>query len=371
MTTEAREPGRGTALSGALEILADSVRSMRQDWDPSAGAQTSLRRRFINFLCRPQSAFNRQVIAALESAQDLLGHLNESKAAAVVQDRLAEEFRLLDAENRELRSQLQRVQSQLESLRGLADSAMLEHRLSRLERNLEGSKAVPQVLLSEVASVPASYSDAIDYFKFEARFRGPRDIIRERHRIYLPYVEGQAPVLDIGCGRGEFLELLKHAGIQGRGVDLERDMAEFCRSIGLEVDHDDAFAYLQRLPEASLGAIFLGQVVEHMTPSAVATLFGLAMEKLRPGGVLIAETVNPICPTALANFYLDPTHERPVHPDLLMFLAESKGFEAVEFLFSSSPASPETTLRAHEGQPAGGDRFMDFAIIVRRPLSTC
>jgi O-antigen chain-terminating methyltransferase len=209
--------------------------------------------------------------------------------------------------------------------------------------------------------------DSIDYVAFEARFRGAREMVRSRQEIYLPYFRDQAPILDVGCGRGEFLELLKANSLEGRGIDLSSGMVEFCRSLDLDVELSDVFDYLGKQPDDSLGGIFLGQVVEHMPPAAISAFFEMAEKKLRPGGLVIAETVNPLCPSALANFYLDPTHERPVHPDLLMFLAETKGLAPVEFLFSAPIGDFEPFLRTSNGQPAGGSYYRDYALICQRP----
>ncbi len=365
------------AIADPVLELGAQIRRMQQDWDPMAAPPSNLLkrviRRFLSTYLKRQANFNWRLTAALSLAEDALRRLGQEKASVGAIDRLAHQMQTLEDENRALRKRLFELNDQFDSFRRVSDGEVMEHRLNRLERALSTSGPAAQPVKPAEglhASLPDSYGGAIDYFKFEARFRGSREAIRELHRMYLPYVEAQAPVLDIGCGRGEFLELLKNSGIPCMGVDLDFDMADFCRSIGLDVQHDDAFAYLSRQENGSLGAIFLGQVVEHMSPGAVATLLGIGLEKLRPGGILIAETVNPICSTALANFYLDPTHERPVHPELLMFLAESKGFEPVEYLFSTPLGELPATLHARQGQPESGDRYMDYAVIVRRPDST-
>lgn len=246
---------------------------------------------------------------------------------------------------------------QLAQLRSVVATLTAENQ--RLSRDLSSD--------SGAAPLEAFGYDSIDYVAFEAKFRGAREMVRARQEIYLPYFSEKAPILDVGCGRGEFLELLKARSLEGRGIDLSSGMVEFCRSLGLDVELSDVFDYLGKQPDDSLGGIFLGQVVEHMPPAAISAFYDMAGKKLRPGGIVIAETVNPLCPSALANFYLDPTHERPVHPDLLMFLAETKGLSPVELLFSAPIGDFEPFLRTSNGQPAGGSFYRDYALICQRP----
>ncbi len=175
-----------------------------------------------------------------------------------------------------------------------------------------------------------------DYAGFEERFRGSEEEIKERQRSYVDYFKGQDDVLDIGCGRGEFLELLREAGVQARGVDLDLDMVLHCRERGLEVARKDAFAYLAGLPDGSLGGVFAAQVIEHLESSQIIRLVKLCHQKLRPGGVLILETPNPACLMVFAeSFYQDLSHIRPIHPAAMKFLVEATGFQDVQVKFSS------------------------------------
>jgi 2-polyprenyl-3-methyl-5-hydroxy-6-metoxy-1,4-benzoquinol methylase len=136
---------------------------------------------------------------------------------------------------------------------------------------------------------------AFDYVGFEDRFRGNEEELKERQRTYLQYFQDKENVLDIGCGRGEFLELLRECGIKARGVDLDLDMVLLCREKGLDVVMDDAFAHLTVLPDDSVGGVFAAQVIEHLHPRRVIELVRLCYRKLVPGGVLILETPNPKC----------------------------------------------------------------------------
>src|SRR6185436_13708059 len=123
---------------------------------------------------------------------------------------------------------------------------------------------------------------------------GSPEEIRRRVEDYLPIFQG-ADVLDVGCGRGEFLDLLREHGIRARGVDVNPAMVEVCRGKGLEAETADALTYLRGLPDASLGGLFAAQVVEHLEPRYLARLLDAAFEKLRPGAPIVLETINPAC----------------------------------------------------------------------------
>ncbi|MFB3854959.1 MAG: class I SAM-dependent methyltransferase [Vicinamibacterales bacterium] len=178
--------------------------------------------------------------------------------------------------------------------------------------------------------------DAYKYVGFEDQFRGSEEEIRARLVSYLPFFKGARDVLDVGCGRGEFLELLAEQGITARGVDINHEMAELCRSRGLDVVQGDAVQYLRGLPDDSLGGLFAAQVIEHLRPEALLTLLDLAQAKLRAGGWIVLETINPACWAAFFESYiLDLTHVRPVHPEALKFLLQASRFWNVEIIFSA------------------------------------
>lgn len=219
----------------------------------------------------------------------------------------------------------------------------LEERLTRLERREGG---VPQT----VASQPRQ--DALpDYFAFESRMRAPTEEVRERQRPYIELLAGSAPVLDLGCGRGELLGLLRDAGVEASGVDADADMVAFARGEGLDVEQADALAHLGELEDGALGAITALQLVEHLPPPALVSLLELAARKLRPGGVLVLETINPVSPRALQNYFADLTHSQPVVAETLELLVRDAGFEQIEVRFVNEPGEQ---LREVE-LPAGAD----------------
>jgi SAM-dependent methyltransferase len=242
----------------------------------------------------------------------------------------------VDASLRQLRAAEERI-NRAERAEELARE--LEHRLTRLERRPAGTPAT-------VAAQPRA--EALpDYFAFEARMRGAPELIRERQRPYVEDFRVHAPVLDLGCGRGEFLALLREAGIEARGVDADGDMAAFARGEGLDVEQADALAYLERLEDGSLGGLFAAQLVEHLPPAHLVRLLELGHAKLRPGGVLIAETINPLAPRALRDYFADLTHAQPLVPETLALLATGAGFSSVETRYVNEPPAAER-LRAVE-----------------------
>jgi SAM-dependent methyltransferase len=158
-------------------------------------------------------------------------------------------------------------------------------------------------------------SNAYKYVGFEDRFRGSEDEIRARLEFYVPHFAGAADVLDIGCGRGEFLDLMRAQGIKARGLDLNGAMVEVCRERGLDAVQGDALEYLTSVPDDSLGGLIAVQVVEHLQPDYLMRLLETAFHKLRPGSTIALETINPTCWVAFFESYIrDLTHVRPVHP---------------------------------------------------------
>ncbi|MCJ7443812.1 MAG: class I SAM-dependent methyltransferase [Methanotrichaceae archaeon] len=184
----------------------------------------------------------------------------------------------------------------------------------------------------------------INYFLFEERFRGTRSDIRKRQSIFMSFFENCSNVLDIGCGRGEFLELLKAAGIGARGIDLDDDMVRYCASQGLDAELADAISYLEKIEDESLDGIFIDQVVEHLAPDYIIRLLALCHKKLNYNSNIIIETVNPLSLVSLINFYIDMTHKSPLHPETLIYLLEASGFREIESHFFV-PVPEEMRLR--------------------------
>jgi SAM-dependent methyltransferase len=189
------------------------------------------------------------------------------------------------------------------------------------------------------AAPPAADAAALDSYKyvgFEDRFRGSPAEIRSRLQAYVPLFAGASDVLDVGCGRGELLELFGQAGIGARGLDLNHEMVELCRGRGLEVAEGDVLGYFGSLPDGSLGGLIAIQVVEHLDPSYLMRTLEAAYHKLRPGSRIVLETINPACWFAFFSSYIrDLTHVRPLHPDTLTYLLTASGFQSARAEFTS------------------------------------
>ena len=196
-----------------------------------------------------------------------------------------------------------------------------------------------------VAAAAVRAADDSGYAAFESRFRGRPEELRERLASYVVLFEGLAPVADLGCGRGEFLELLKARGVAARGVEASAHAAAECRARGLDVSEGDLVDFLRSQPEASLGGVFAAQVAEHLPPAALQALLREAHRTLRPGGLLALETVNPRSVVGLLEvFNRDLTHQKPLHPDTLSFLAAAAGFSEVRVELKS-PVEPAARLQ--------------------------
>lgn len=243
------------------------------------------------------------------------------------QESVSRQQKSIAASAGELRAEIDRVYQQLQQARA---------ELSLQSRNLSNLLASANTSAPQPAPVPMDNHrlDAL-YAALEDRFRGTREEIKDRFRIYLPYVETarDGGVIDLGCGRGEWLELLNENGFQTRGVEKNHVLIETCRQRNLEVVEEDLFAYLRAQPAESTGAVTGFHIIEHVKIDALVTLLDEVMRVLRPGGVAIFETPNPENVLVGSNFfYLDPTHHHPLPSELTQFLFENRGFHRIEVL---------------------------------------
>jgi SAM-dependent methyltransferase len=249
--------------------------------------------------------------------------------------------------------------------RGPVDSAAS---VADLRRRVEALEAAEQARQFR----PSFSADA-----FESAFRGSAEELKARYQELAEAFAGQSPVLDIGCGRGEFIELLRDAGIEASGVEIDQDLVAEGRAAGLEIASGDGLLHLASVPDASLGGVVLIQVVEHLSPQQVIDLAAISHHKLRPGGLIVVETVNPQSLYTFAHsFYLDPTHGNPVHPAYLKFLFEESGWSNVRLEWRSPPPADdvlEVEVGATETAAANVRRLnqllfapQDYALVARR-----
>jgi O-antigen chain-terminating methyltransferase len=223
---------------------------------------------------------------------------------------------------------------------------------ARVETMRRQLAAAGPAVAGELVEAPAAYAvSPLDYTAFEDRFRGSASELKELQRSYLPLFGDPLEfrrIVDIGCGRGEMLELLEEAGFQPVGVDTDPGMLALCRRKDLDVVEADAVLWLQSLEPESLDGIFSAQVIEHLPSDAVVALTAAAHRALRPGAAMVLETIDPRSVFALCNwFYADLSHIRPVYPPTLAFLCEAAGFTSAEIL----PRSPHAALAMADALP--------------------
>ncbi|MGH9256107.1 MAG: class I SAM-dependent methyltransferase [Vicinamibacterales bacterium] len=224
-----------------------------------------------------------------------------------------------------------------------------------------GEAGAPGLAVSTATAAAVSSATRLDgldshkYVGFEDRFRGSQEDISRRVANYLPIFRDAQDVLDVGCGRGEFLTLLRGSGIGARGIDINAAMVDVCRQQGLDVVEADVLTYLESQPDGSLGGLFAAQVVEHLEPRYLNALLDTAFDKLRPGAPIVLETINPACWFAFFESYLrDITHVRPLHPDTLKFLLIASGFQQVDIRYRS-PFPEHDKLQPIAPHPSLGD----------------
>ncbi|HYZ88363.1 MAG TPA: class I SAM-dependent methyltransferase, partial [Myxococcales bacterium] len=279
-------------------------------------------------------------------------------------------------------AQIAAARAEIASVREQA--ARLRAALSLQERRLdavaERATSVPETT-AEAAPEPTApgsprVSDAT-YLHFEDEFRGSREMIKERAVVYLPLLRAaaaqtnDAPILDLGCGRGELLEVLRTEGLRASGVDANRVAVEQCRALGLDVELRDVFEALRGIGNATLGGVTAMHLVEHLPFPQVVLLLDEMIRVLRPGGIAILETPNTQnVLVGSCNFYIDPTHRNPVHPRTLRFLMEARGLDRVETMM----LHPSAEQRVADSDSELARRFneyfygpQDFAAIGYRP----
>jgi 2-polyprenyl-3-methyl-5-hydroxy-6-metoxy-1,4-benzoquinol methylase len=304
------------------------------------GGPKGAARRALFRALRPYTASERELDRALATALRRLAlELHGDRAAnAREQARVTELGRMVEALARRSEDLGGRMEVQ-EATAGRLVPAVDEAG-RQLEELMRGARAAPymageglsvsedertgRVLGFSHEAASAEAGDA--YTRFEDVFRGSRERVTELIAPYVELLAGQDPVLDVGCGRGELLEQLKLAGIEASGVDADEGMAGRARAAGLDVAVGDGVAHLESLEPGSLGAITAIHVIEHLPADALVRFFGLARERLRPGGLLVCETINPHAVHALKTFWVDLTHQHPIFPEVAVVLADVAGF---------------------------------------------
>jgi len=253
-------------------------------------------------------------------------------------------------------------------------------RLARLERTAREAAGVAPSPAAGPGPAPPQPALRMDYQRFEDRFR-PEPAVRAHQERYAEILQGAGRVVDVGCGRGELVEMLRARGVDAYGYEMEPDFVALAAVRGLPVEHGDGIAHVAGLAAGSVGGVVASHVVEHLEPSEVIRLVEGAAAALTPGGILIMETPNPESLVAgSVNFHRDLTHRRPIHPDTLAFLCESAGFDAVDVLRLSPVTAPDLLPEPPEGTANAGFLrdvvarlnhvlygFQDYAVVARLP----
>jgi 2-polyprenyl-3-methyl-5-hydroxy-6-metoxy-1,4-benzoquinol methylase len=276
----------------------------------------------------------RTAIAQFES-RSLAG---EKSYADLAHSQHGEFSQMARAQHAEFQNSLERT--------GHALQDKLDHELQRIklefERVIHHELRVVRLRGASAVAPAAQPAAPLDYQAFSLRFRGSEEHVRENQKFYADRFHGE--VLDIGCGHGEFLEVMREAGAHARGIDQSPESIAYCHSKGLTVEQADLFSYLDALPDHSLDGIFSSQVVEHLPGERIPEMIRLCAAKLVTGGLVAIETPNPACLAIFAtHFYLDPTHVRPVPSALLAFYMEENGLGGVEVVerFPAIESFPE------------------------------
>jgi SAM-dependent methyltransferase len=341
-------PPAGSGLGAAFR---------KRVWDtvaPALEAQSGFNSLLVQILNDQVEQSTRVDARVRDLAAALVRYLQRVLPVMDARDRMASALAttraelILEAFDRRQESLARRLEGLL-ALRDRLETVSEEVRA--LRRGLESAPPEP----AAARSVAVAAADSA-YTAFENRFRGSREEIRARLASYVPLFAGLAPVVDLGCGRGEFLELLRDAGIGARGVEGNAHVARECRERGLDVNVGDLVAFLRREPDAALGGVFAAQVVEHLPPAALQQTLAEAHRTLRPGGLLVLETVNVRSVVGFHEVYIrDLTHERPLHSETLRFLAAAAGFGEVRIELRS-PIDAASRL-----QPVPGDGLPERA----------
>ena len=238
----------------------------------------------------------------------------------------------IDHQEKELNNGIkQKVNENYQKIFSLVDKDLIS-RISLLEAL--DNRMHKEIERENTARGPVS-PKLLNYSLFEDQFRGSREEIKKRQQIFLPYFKDCSRVLDIGCGRGEFLEILRENNIGGIGIDIDKDMVDFCTSRQLTVEQTDAIDYLEKLEDNDLDGIFLDQVAEHMESAYLIRMLSLCCKKLKAGKYIVVGTVNPLSLVAFFNFYLDISHQKPIHPHTLQFIMEACRFRETQIIYYS------------------------------------
>jgi len=322
----------------------------------------------INLLIREQEKFAHNLSTTqseLSERIDLETH--HAREQDELQARYAAELQALKVQ---VEKQIDDLVERLQKSR--MDVAQQETRLSRL---LEGAAVTPSAAAQRSQPAHPEQDHLLDslYFSLEDVLRGTHEQIKEEVKVYLPVLQKagiSSDILDVGCGRGEWLQVLREEGLQARGIDTNRILVQQCKELSLDVEEHEALSYLGSLPDGSLNAVTAFHFAEHLPLETLVKFLDETGRTLKPGGLIILETPNPEnLLVGSCNFYLDPTHKNPIPIPTMKLLLEARGFRCEEVLklhaVSSTKIEVKDQLTSHLNHFLYGP--MNYAVIARKP----
>jgi SAM-dependent methyltransferase len=380
------DAARPTEPIASIEHYRDLLERLNRDWriEGYVTAESSLPRRLLYQVRRlaarllgTQETFNSELVQLVNTLAPILSSLEQVER---YREALAARERRMEAAFDQLRAEQQELRTTVAVLR--QSNHDLTRELSRTAPSVPNSAQSDHSVHFAPSAQTSSEALSAKYVGFEDQFRGAPEEIAARQRDYVELFAGANDVLDIGCGRGEFLALLQARGVRARGIDVNDSMVEVCLQKGLDASKADALGYLRAQPAASLGGLLAAQVVEHLDPAYLTNLLDAAYAALRPGAPIVLETINPACWFAFFESYVrDITHVRPLHPDTLKFLLQASGFGGVEIRYQAPYPEHDKLQRvasaalgdAAEALNANVDKlnsllftYLDYAAIGRR-----
>ncbi len=340
--------GRSTAIvpepSLSIEASADTGQRAVGSVQPRRSIVRRIGRRVLERHDAQHAAGDRATAAALESVAVALGRSEQGRRTESLE--LARSSADAQAEIALLRRRVAHLLERHESLeRDLTDGPEGRIAIQDIHRTVTGLRAIPYMgtdspfLLSDrngnktVGYSSNSASNPEGYAGFEDVFRGSEEFIRTLLTFYLPLLSDCSSVIDIGCGRGEMLDVLAKAGIAAVGVDTDESMIKRCERKGHKVQHEDALTYLPHQKDRSIGAVFSAQVIEHLAYGEFIELLQQSLRVLEPGGLMVAETVNPHAAHGFKTFWVDMTHRVPIFPEVLVAHCRDAGFAEAKVVF--------------------------------------
>ncbi len=298
-------------------------------------------RAFANYF-DAQEQFNMHMVRCMNDLSEAV-----NKKESRVDDNYQSAFLGLEKRLRkEVNSSLAEINQVISELRVKSD--IQAENIESLDSVALGLERIVGSLSSTSPKGEVTQSESIDYSYtlLENRFRGSEDALKARLNIYLPILENlPGELLEVGAGRGELLELLQQEKISAYGVDLDKALVELAKSKGLDVRLENGLEHLAKLPSRSLGGVIATQVIEHLTPEQIKALCALSREKIKSGGKVVFETINTSSLVALSqNYFRDPTHVQPLHPDTTSYMMELSGLKVIEVKYLS-PFKPEVLFQ--------------------------